>query len=208
MPASALPGQRGPMTNVGASSQCFDVGQENPRLEVTGCSCSHQAVFNSNAIRPPGAMSRRHATGTSVEPRLLSLADRHQSSRTLRRFPPVNDGSTDRWARAGGVTGWYPKCYPSECPVVLGRATRIAGRGFELMTDSHSATTTRQKAAEPGDPTRPAHTAQSPESTHAGLTQGEVEKLLAQYGFNEIAEKKVNPLIKFLSYFWGPIFLG
>ena len=28
---------------------------------------------------------------------------------------------------------------------------------------------------------------------------------LAQYGPNEIAEHKTNPLLKFLSYFWGPI---
>ena len=28
---------------------------------------------------------------------------------------------------------------------------------------------------------------------------------MAKYGPNEIAEHKVNPLLKFLSYFWGPI---
>jgi H+-transporting ATPase len=38
-----------------------------------------------------------------------------------------------------------------------------------------------------------------------GLTQAEAKKRLAEYGSNEIAEKKVNPLLKFLSYFWGPI---
>ena len=38
-----------------------------------------------------------------------------------------------------------------------------------------------------------------------GLTQAEAEKRLAQYGPNEIVEKKTNPLLKFLSYFWGPI---
>jgi H+-transporting ATPase len=38
-----------------------------------------------------------------------------------------------------------------------------------------------------------------------GLTQAEAEKRLAQYGPNAIAEKQVNPLLKFLSYFWGPI---
>ena len=28
---------------------------------------------------------------------------------------------------------------------------------------------------------------------------------MAQYGYNEIAEKRTNPFLKFLSYFWGPI---
>ena len=39
----------------------------------------------------------------------------------------------------------------------------------------------------------------------AGLTQVEAQRRLAQYGYNEISEKKINPLLKFLSYFWGPI---
>ncbi len=38
-----------------------------------------------------------------------------------------------------------------------------------------------------------------------GLTQGEAEKRLTQYGPNEIEEKKTNAFLKFLSYFWGPI---
>jgi H+-transporting ATPase len=38
-----------------------------------------------------------------------------------------------------------------------------------------------------------------------GLSSSEVEKRLIQYGPNEISEKKVNPLLKFLGYFWGPI---
>ena len=38
-----------------------------------------------------------------------------------------------------------------------------------------------------------------------GLTQDEAQKRLAQYGPNEIEEKKTNELLKFLSYFWGPI---
>ena len=42
-------------------------------------------------------------------------------------------------------------------------------------------------------------------SSQAGLTQAEAQRRLTQYGYNEISEKKVNPLIKFLSYFWGPI---
>jgi H+-transporting ATPase len=42
-------------------------------------------------------------------------------------------------------------------------------------------------------------------SSPEGLSQAEAQKRLAQYGANEIEEKKANPLIKFLSYFWGPI---
>ena len=42
-------------------------------------------------------------------------------------------------------------------------------------------------------------------TTTDGLTQAEATKRLTQYGPNEITEKKTNPLLKFLSYFWGPI---
>ena len=43
------------------------------------------------------------------------------------------------------------------------------------------------------------------ESSPDGLTQAEAQKRLTQYGPNEIKEKKTNSLLKFLSYFWGPI---
>jgi H+-transporting ATPase len=43
------------------------------------------------------------------------------------------------------------------------------------------------------------------QSSPDGLTQIEAEKRLAQYGPNEIEEKKANPFLKFLTYFWGPI---
>ncbi len=42
-------------------------------------------------------------------------------------------------------------------------------------------------------------------SSPDGLSQVEATKRLAQYGPNEIEEKKTNPLLKFLKYFWGPI---
>jgi len=42
-------------------------------------------------------------------------------------------------------------------------------------------------------------------SSPDGLSQAEAQKRLTQYGPNEIAEKKTNPLLKFLTYFWGPI---
>ena len=38
-----------------------------------------------------------------------------------------------------------------------------------------------------------------------GLSQDEVKVRLSRYGFNEIEEKRINPLIKFFTYFWGPI---
>ena len=38
-----------------------------------------------------------------------------------------------------------------------------------------------------------------------GLSQAEALRRLAQYGYNEIVEKKTSSLVKFLSYFWGPI---
>src|SRR5674476_1623344 len=43
------------------------------------------------------------------------------------------------------------------------------------------------------------------ETSPDGLTRAEAEKRLTQYGPNEIAEQKANPLLKVLSYFWGPI---
>jgi H+-transporting ATPase len=43
------------------------------------------------------------------------------------------------------------------------------------------------------------------DSDESGLSSSEAEKRLHQYGFNEIEEKKVSPLRKFLGYFWGPI---
>jgi len=42
-------------------------------------------------------------------------------------------------------------------------------------------------------------------SSSEGLTQAEAQKRLTQYGPNELDEKKTNPILKFLSYFWGPI---
>lgn len=41
--------------------------------------------------------------------------------------------------------------------------------------------------------------------TRTGLSDGQVAERRAQYGFNQLDEKKVNPLLMFLSYFWGPM---
>jgi H+-transporting ATPase len=38
-----------------------------------------------------------------------------------------------------------------------------------------------------------------------GLSTDEARRRLQQYGYNELAEEKVHPLLKFLRYFWGPI---
>ncbi len=43
------------------------------------------------------------------------------------------------------------------------------------------------------------------QSTPDGLGKTEAQQRLEKYGYNEIPEKKVNPFLKFLSYFWGPI---
>jgi len=42
-------------------------------------------------------------------------------------------------------------------------------------------------------------------SSPDGLSQAEAQKRLTQYGPNEIKEEKTNPILKFLTYFWGPI---
>ncbi len=46
---------------------------------------------------------------------------------------------------------------------------------------------------------------QALQSSENGLTQAEAQKRLNEYGLNEITEKKINPLLNFLTYFWGPI---
>ncbi len=38
-----------------------------------------------------------------------------------------------------------------------------------------------------------------------GLSQEEAESRLSRYGPNELEERKINPVLKFLFYFWGPI---
>ena len=43
------------------------------------------------------------------------------------------------------------------------------------------------------------------QSSPKGLSQDEAAKRLAQNGPNALKEVKVNPFLKFLTYFWGPI---
>jgi H+-transporting ATPase len=42
-------------------------------------------------------------------------------------------------------------------------------------------------------------------SSPQGLTSAEAKTRLAEYGPNALKEKRVNPILKFLGYFWGPI---
>ena len=42
-------------------------------------------------------------------------------------------------------------------------------------------------------------------SSESGLSNDDAKMRLEKYGINEITEKKANPIVKFLRYFWGPI---
>ena len=42
-------------------------------------------------------------------------------------------------------------------------------------------------------------------SDENGLSDSSLKERIDDYGYNELVEKKVNPILKFLSYFWGPI---
>ena len=42
-------------------------------------------------------------------------------------------------------------------------------------------------------------------SSRDGLSKGEAEGRIEKFGPNAIPEKEINPIVKFLTYFWGPI---
>lgn len=42
-------------------------------------------------------------------------------------------------------------------------------------------------------------------SSENGLSDDEIQKRIEKFGYNEIPQEKVNPVVKFLGYFWGPI---
>jgi H+-transporting ATPase len=43
------------------------------------------------------------------------------------------------------------------------------------------------------------------ETSPDGLSQEEAQRRLDRYGYNELAERRIGPVLKFLGYFWGPI---
>lgn len=67
--------------------------------------------------------------------------------------------------------------------------------------------TTPKAPTTPSDPDKPSLSAlfANLRASADGLSAAEAQSRLTQYGFNELPEKKVNPFLKFLSYFWGPI---
>ena len=42
-------------------------------------------------------------------------------------------------------------------------------------------------------------------TSEKGLSSSQVDQRLQEYGYNEITEKRINPFLKLLGYFWGPI---
>ena len=52
---------------------------------------------------------------------------------------------------------------------------------------------------------RQIHSSDTVPDTQVGLSSEEVKLKLTEVGLNELPEHKTNPLLKFLSYFWGPI---
>ena len=43
------------------------------------------------------------------------------------------------------------------------------------------------------------------QASREGLTSEEARQRLTRYGYNELAEERISPVLKFLGYFWGPI---
>jgi H+-transporting ATPase len=78
----------------------------------------------------------------------------------------------------------------------LSKETRIPSPGQDKMAKS----TQNQLKDLPVD-----ELLQRLQSSLNGLSQAEAKHRLEEYGYNELPEKKVNPFLKFLSYFWGPI---
>lgn len=65
--------------------------------------------------------------------------------------------------------------------------------------------TLRPTTSEEPEAVPPAQNPEHLEVSPEGLGESEVQHRLEQYGYNELPEEKVNPVLKFLSYFWGPI---
>ena len=43
------------------------------------------------------------------------------------------------------------------------------------------------------------------ETSTNGLTDSEIQRRLQTFGFNEVVEKKKNPIVEFLLRYWGPM---
>jgi H+-transporting ATPase len=68
-----------------------------------------------------------------------------------------------------------------------------------------STKTASTDAASKFDKVSPEETLKKLESSKEGLRSDEAKRRLQQYGPNALADRTVNPILKFLSYFWGPI---
>ncbi len=73
---------------------------------------------------------------------------------------------------------------------------------------------TNRRETQPGAPDGPSQDNGTPsieealrqlETSRTGLSQEEATRRLARYGPNALHEERVNPALKFLGYFWGPI---
>ena len=93
------------------------------------------------------------------------------------------------------------------CRRCLGGGNQTGGQSTSMSTQARaSGFTETAPDAHGGMKTMPMPELQTKlGSSPDGLSQAEAQKRLAQYGPNEIEEKKTNPLLKFLTYFWGPI---
>lgn len=88
-----------------------------------------------------------------------------------------------------------------------------SGENAKLKTPVHSQTATKEEMKPGARPTSKDDLKSIPladlpaklQSSLKGLSQAEAAKRLVQNGPNALKEVKVNPLLKFLTYFWGPI---
>ncbi|HVU14370.1 MAG TPA: HAD-IC family P-type ATPase, partial [Phototrophicaceae bacterium] len=67
---------------------------------------------------------------------------------------------------------------------------------------------TKEESGESSDGSEKASLAQLQAKLNAtldGLSTADAQQRIEKYGYNELTERHVNPILKFLSYFWGPI---